>query len=100
MTGNVESVAADFTALRRDIAHLIETLSGILDQQAQASGARVSDAVEGVKDKIAHAAGDARKSAEAAGDEITGYIDRNPLTAILIAIGLGLFVGVITRPRG
>jgi len=104
MTGNVESatkdIANDLTALRRDIAHLTEALRGFVDQQTQTAGARVRDATEGVKDRIAAAAGDARKSAANAGDEIAASIERNPLAAILIAMGLGLLIGMISRSRG
>ena len=104
MTANVESVtkdiAADFAALRRDITHLTEALRGLVDHQTQTAGARVSDAAEGVKDRIADAAGDARKGATAAGDEIAASIERNPLTAILIAMGLGLLIGMFSRSRG
>lgn len=104
MTANVERVtadiAADFAALRRDISHLTEALRGLVDQQTQTAGARVSGAAEGVKDRLADAAGDARNGAVAAGDEIAASIERNPLTAILVALGLGLLVGMISRPRG
>ncbi|MBB4200336.1 hypothetical protein CCR94_15280 [Rhodoblastus sphagnicola] len=104
MTGNIDSVAkeiaADFAVLQRDIAHLTESLRKFLDHRAQTAGAQVSDAAEGVKEKIAEAAGDARKGAESAGEEIAASIGRNPLTAILIALGLGLFVGLISRSRG
>jgi len=104
MTGTVESattdIAADFGALRRDIVHLTEALRGLVDRQTQMAGARVSDAAEGVSDKIAQAAGDARKGAQAKSDEITACIERNPLTAILAALGLGMFIGMIGRPRG
>ena len=104
MTANVEGaatdIAADFAALRRDIAELAEAMRGLLAQQTQAAGARVYNATEGARDKIAQATGDASKSAQAAGDEIAACIERNPLTAILIALGLGLFIGALGRSRG
>jgi ElaB/YqjD/DUF883 family membrane-anchored ribosome-binding protein len=104
MTGNVESattdIAADFAALRHDIVRLTEALRGLLDRQTQTAGARVSDAAQGVTDKIAQAAGNAQKGAQATGDELVACIGRNPLTAVLVAIGLGLFIGRIGRPRG
>ena len=104
MTGTVESatidIAADFGALRRDIVHLTAALRGLVDQQTQMAGARVSDVAEGVKDRVADAAGDARKGAQATGDEIAACIERNPLTAILVALGLGMFIGMVGRKRG
>jgi len=104
MTGTVESatidIAADFGALRRDIVHLTAALRGLVDQQTQMAGARVSDVAEGVKDRVADAAGDARKGAQATGDEIAACIERNPFTAILVALGLGMFIGMVGRKRG
>ena len=104
MTGTVESatidIAADFGALRRDIVQLTAALRGLVDHQTQMAGARVTAAAEGVKDRIAGAAGDARKGARTTGDEIAARIERNPVTAILVALGLGLFIGMIGRPRG
>jgi ElaB/YqjD/DUF883 family membrane-anchored ribosome-binding protein len=104
MTGTVESatidIASDFGALRRDIVHLTAALRGLVDQQTQMAGARVSDVAEGVKDRVADAAGDARKGAQATGDEIAACIERNPFTAILVALGLGMFIGMVGRKRG
>lgn len=100
MTVNVEGVSADLSALRRDIVQLTETLRELLEQQTRTAGARATDAAEGVREKVAQAAGDAQKSALAAGDDIVAGIERNPLAAILIALGLGLIIGLIGRPRG
>ena len=104
MTGTVESatidIAADFGALRRDIVHLTAALRGLVDHQTRMAGARVSDAAEGVTDKITQAAGDARKGAQSKGDEIAACIERNPLPAILVALGLGMFIGMVGRKRG
>ena len=104
MTGTVESatidIAADFGALRRDIVHLTAALRGLVDHQTRMAGARVSVAAEGVTDKITQAAGDARKGAQSKGDDIAACIERNPLTAILVALGLGMFIGMVGRKRG
>ncbi|MCW2318953.1 ElaB/YqjD/DUF883 family membrane-anchored ribosome-binding protein [Rhodoblastus acidophilus] len=104
MKSNVENVATeiatDFAALQRDIVNLTDAVRGLLDQQTQTARERVSDAADGVKDKVARAAGDVQKGAVAAGDEIAASIERNPLTAILIAVGLGLLVGMISRSHG
>jgi ElaB/YqjD/DUF883 family membrane-anchored ribosome-binding protein len=104
MTGKVESatthIAGDFAALQRDIAQLVEALRGLLDDRRQTAGARASDAAEDVKDRLAHATEDARKGARAASDNIGARIERNPLAAILIALGLGLFIGAIGRKHG
>jgi ElaB/YqjD/DUF883 family membrane-anchored ribosome-binding protein len=95
-----QDIAVDFSALQRDITRLTEALRELLDAQTQAAGARVSDAADGVKDRLAQATGDARKGAQAASDDIAARIERNPIAAILIALGLGLFIGLIGNRRG
>jgi ElaB/YqjD/DUF883 family membrane-anchored ribosome-binding protein len=100
MTKNAESVIADFAedfaALRKDVAHLAEAISQLAQHPTQVAG----DAVEDAKSKIASAAEDAQTQVRAASSEIETNIKRNPLTAVLIAFGIGVALGVITRPRG
>jgi len=104
MTNNVEGpvaeVGAELAALRRDIAHLAETILGMAEHQTQAAGIRVSDAVGDARSKISNAAGDAKKNVKAASAEFGGSIERNPLTAVLIALGVGMVIGLLGRSRG
>jgi ElaB/YqjD/DUF883 family membrane-anchored ribosome-binding protein len=97
MTANTESYATDFTALRRDVAQLIKALSGLNPQET--FGARAADAMADARDKVVEVAGDARKTTEGAGKDASAYVERNPFTAILIAAGLGLLVGMVSRLR-
>ena len=99
MTKNAESAIADFAedfaALRKDVAHLAEAISLLVQHPTQVAG----DAVEGAKNKIASAAEEARHGPR--GEQRNqANIKRNPLTAVLIAFGIGVALGVITRPRG
>jgi ElaB/YqjD/DUF883 family membrane-anchored ribosome-binding protein len=100
MTDNVEGVTADIgtdlAALRRDIAHLAEAVRGLAAVQTHAAGVRLSDAMGDAKSKISNAAEDAQKNVRAASGEIEAAIDRNPLTAVLIALGVGMFIGLIS----
>jgi len=94
--GAIADFAADFAALRKDVARLAEAISQLAQHPTQAAG----DAVEDAKNKIASAADEAQTNIRAASSEIETNIKRNPLTAVLIAFGVGLALGVITRPRG
>jgi ElaB/YqjD/DUF883 family membrane-anchored ribosome-binding protein len=92
-------LAADLAALRRDVARLAETMSALVQQQAQAAGHRVFEAVGDARDKIAGTAADAQDRVRAMGGEIEACIERNPLTAVLIALGIGVSLGLLSRSR-
>jgi len=78
MTEHAEGAAGDFAAdlaaLRQDVAHLAETLGKLVQHQTQ--------------DRVRAASG-----------EIQASIRRNPLTAVLIAFGIGISVGIMNRSR-
>src|SRR5580692_12865909 len=90
-------LAADLAALRRDVARLAETISALVQQQTQAAGHRVSAAAGDARDRIASTAADAHERVRAAGGEIEACIERNPLVAVLIAVGVGLSLGLLGR---
>jgi ElaB/YqjD/DUF883 family membrane-anchored ribosome-binding protein len=104
MTKNVEGasgdLSADLTVLRQDVARLAETVHELLQHQTQAAGLRMSEVVGDARDKIASTAADAQSRVCAAGHEIGVSIERNPLTAVLIALGIGMSIGLISRSRG
>jgi ElaB/YqjD/DUF883 family membrane-anchored ribosome-binding protein len=99
IAGSAE-IGADLAALRRDVAHLAETMRSVLETQTEAASLRVSDAVGNASSRISNAAGDAQKNVKAAGGEIGASIERNPLTAMLIAMGVGIIIGSMGRSRG
>ena len=88
-------LAADLAALRQDVARLAETINGLMQKQTQAAGHRVSEAVGGVEDMIAGAAASAQNRVCAVSGEIQATIERNPLTALLIALGIGMTLGLL-----
>ncbi|MGO8738477.1 DUF883 family protein [Rhodoblastus sp.] len=98
--GATADIGADLAALRRDIAHLTETMRGMVEHQTQAAGIHVSSAVDDARSAIANAAGDAQKNVKAASSQFWGGIERNPLTAVLIALGVGMVIGSLRRSRG
>ena len=92
-------LSADLAALRRDVARLADTMGELVHHQTQAAGHRVSEAVGDAREKIVSAADDAKNGVRAASGEITASIERNPLTAVLIAFGIGMSLGMISRSR-
>ncbi len=100
MSKNTEGdVAADLAALRQDVARLAETIGKVLQHQTQAAGVAASEAVGDAKDKVADTAAGARDFTRAASGEIEASIERNPLTAVLIAFGVGMWLGMMGRSR-
>jgi len=101
MSKNSEGdVAADLAAIREDVARLAETIGKLLQRETQAAGVGVSEAVGDAKDKVADTAAGARDFTRAASGEIEASIERNPLTAVLIAFGVGMWLGLMSRSRG
>ena len=92
----IEDFAENFTALRKDVAHLTEAISQLVHHPKQAAG----NAFEEASGKVATAADQAETYVKATGSEIESNIKRNPLTAVLIAFGVGMALGLITRQRG
>jgi ElaB/YqjD/DUF883 family membrane-anchored ribosome-binding protein len=82
MTKNAEGAAADLTAdlaaLRQDVARLAETVS----------------------DLVRHQMADAQENARAAKGQIEASIERNPITAVLIAFCIGMLAGRMNQSHG
>lgn len=89
LPGATESqLDADIAALKDDVARLTDTLQTLLaDGAATARNA----AREGVDT--------ARQKATDAADDLSESIEQNPLTAVLIALGVGYVVGALGRRR-
>jgi ElaB/YqjD/DUF883 family membrane-anchored ribosome-binding protein len=104
MTKNVEGAAgdliADLAALRQDVARLAEAMSGLMQKQTHADGLGLSEAVGDARDKIASTSADAQKRVRAASGEIESNIEHHPLTVVLIAFGLGISIGMMSRIHG
>jgi hypothetical protein len=73
--GASEDLAADLAAVRKEVARLADTLSKLVQHQT-------TDCVRAVR------------------SEIEPSIGRKPLTAVLIAFGIGISLGMRMRSRG
>ncbi|HTZ71269.1 MAG TPA: hypothetical protein VMB71_11515 [Acetobacteraceae bacterium] len=104
MADNSERPAAelstDLAALRQDIGRLTDTISELVQHQARAAAAHVSEAMAEAKEHIAHGSADARGRLHAASGDLESSIKRNPVTAVLIAFAIGMSFGMFSRPRG
>ena len=104
LSDHVDRIRADIAALSETVRQLVGDTAGIQATLKQ----RVSTAAK----QAAHASGDilgeagalgeeameaAARGATAAVDSIETQIARNPLTAVLIALGFGFAVGLLSR---
>jgi ElaB/YqjD/DUF883 family membrane-anchored ribosome-binding protein len=92
-------LSADLDALRSDIARLSDTMAGLMKAQANSAGAAVRGAVGDAREQLAQAANQAQDSALGAAADLERRIERNPLTAVLIAAGIGLALGMMSKSR-
>jgi ElaB/YqjD/DUF883 family membrane-anchored ribosome-binding protein len=68
--------------------------------QADAAGAAVKGAVGDARDQLSQAASHAQDSAFGVAADLERRIDKNPLTAVLIAAGIGMALGMMSKSRG
>jgi ElaB/YqjD/DUF883 family membrane-anchored ribosome-binding protein len=103
VTTSAERTAGDFAtdlaALRQDVARLAETMSELLRHQTQAAGHRVFEAVGDARDKLSGTAADAQNRTGAARDALEAKVSRHPLTVTLVAFGVGVSLGLLSRRR-
>src|ERR1700683_3546344 len=96
----VSDLSTDLAAVRADIARLSDTMATLMRSQADAAGAAVRGAVDGARDQLSQAAAQAQDSAFGAAADLERRIERNPLTAVLIAAGIGMALGMMSKSRG
>ena len=93
-------IAADLANLRSDIASLGESIAELMSERANAAGAAVKGVAGDAQDRLSHAAGHAQDGVLGAVADLERRIERDPLTAVLIAAGLGMAIGMMTKsPR-
>ena len=97
--GAAVDIATDLAKLRADIASLSEAIAGLLSGRADAAGAAVKGALGDARDHLAQAASLAQDSALGAAADFERRIERDPLTAVLIAAGIGIAIGMMTKSR-
>ncbi len=94
-----QDFAADLAALRGDIAKLTASISALVHAEASATTDTVLGAVEQARRKFSEHAADAKDRVGTAGPDVEAAIERNPLTAVLIAMAAGLLIGILSRSR-
>ena len=114
-------ISADLARLRDDFAKLSASVADLVKAQAGQASAAMRSAVGDARERLASStaetrerlagraadaqgrimdkAADAQDRFMAATADLEATIERNPLTAVLIALFLGLLMGALSRPR-
>ena len=98
-SGKVESVVGDLTGDTKTQAQgRLDDVAG----QAQRAYGRAKDSVRNVADQVSQGGGDYASSLldqiEEYGDYVAEQVDQRPVTAVLIAAGVGFLIAMITKP--
>lgn len=94
-----QDFAADFAALRDDMAKLTMSVSELVREQASTATNTVMDAVDDTRQKLSDRAAEAQDRLRGAGLDIEATIERNPLVAVLTALSVGLLIGMMSGTR-
>jgi ElaB/YqjD/DUF883 family membrane-anchored ribosome-binding protein len=97
LENNAADLAADLASLRADIAKLTATMSELARDQVASTGERVRAAAEDLRHEVSASATDAEARIKSASVELETTIERNPITAVLVAIMAGLLLGLWWR---
>jgi ElaB/YqjD/DUF883 family membrane-anchored ribosome-binding protein len=92
-----ENLKAEIDILRADVASLSETIKELLENERRTLKAQLNTATDKVVqqgEQLAQAATDQFASTK---KQLEESIVRNPIQAILIALGLGFLIGVLRR---
>lgn len=106
----MNEISSDLAALREDVARLTETMSAIAQNQTGNASQALSETMEKARVVLSEAtdtltrtgrdiANEATGRIRTMGTEMGASIERNPLTAVMIAAALGLVIGMLGRDR-
>ena len=95
-----EEISASFAALRRDMSKLVEAMSALAQNQTRTAGDQFAETVGDATARVSATGAEAARRVGAAGCEMEACVERNPLTTALVAFGVGVSLGMLTRKLG
>lgn len=97
MDESTRDISGDVAALRSDLAKLTASVANIVKSEAASRTDDLYGAVDTARQKLSVTAADAKDRLSGVSSELEASIERNPLTAVLIAMGAGLVIGLLSR---
>jgi ElaB/YqjD/DUF883 family membrane-anchored ribosome-binding protein len=95
----IGDLGEDFASLRDDIAKLTASVTDLVRNQASSAASTMAGAVDQARQTVSDTAVDAQNRVKSAAGEFEASIERNPLTAVMVALLAGIVVGVFTSTR-
>jgi ElaB/YqjD/DUF883 family membrane-anchored ribosome-binding protein len=103
-------VGADLAQLKADLGKLAASVASLVESQGQSAAATVKgrvraaaataeDAASRVAEEGRYAYDQTRAAVVNAGDDVSRMVERNPIAALGIALGVGLVIGMMSRRR-
>ncbi len=107
---SVSDVGADLAQLKSDLGKLAASVASLVESQGQSAAASVKgrmraaastaeDAASRVAEEGRYAYDQTRAAVANAGDDVSRMVERNPIAALGIALGVGLVIGMMSRRR-
>lgn len=93
---DVDNVQVDLKRLRDDVAALTQTIAALTAQQASRGLGAAHDAGEKVAETVHRAAEELKRASGESISTLEQKITERPLSAVLIALGIGLLLGKLT----
>jgi len=87
-------IAADISALRKDIVHLTETVTRVLAHQVDGAVEQATSSANAYMKAGTEQLKEVKGQFEAAASDIEKKIEHNPLASMAIAAGIGLLIGI------
>jgi len=86
-------------AIQAELASLTDTIRKFGSEQAHAGADALHDAAGRASETLRASADEARRRGQRVAEDIEGQITSNPVPAVLIAAGIGLFIGALIGRR-
>lgn len=94
-----QDFAADLRALRDEMAKLSTFIAEFIHSQTDAAADTVVGAVDNTRQTISDVASKAQDRVAGVGTDVGTAIERNPLAAVLVAVVVGIAVGMLSPWR-
>ena len=93
------AVSEEIAVLKQDIARLTAAVADLVKLETNQTRGRVEDVVVDLYKEGREALSQAGARAKGLSDDLNHTIERNPTTAVLAALGIGLIIGMLSRSR-
>jgi ElaB/YqjD/DUF883 family membrane-anchored ribosome-binding protein len=102
-----EDVSSDLKQLRDDFSRLSDSVADLVKAQTNSAsgairdgvaniGGAIADKAQGLSSSAVQMTNSAQETMRSASHDIEASIERNPLTAVMIAAGIGMVLGMVS----